>query len=89
MGMPLAIAVQLFPTPSANDWKGSSKEGQRRGQLTDPAMGAVPAGGELNPEWVEWLMGYPAGWTDLGDLEMPSFRRSLRKSDGRLGQPHE
>jgi hypothetical protein len=23
--------------------------------------------GELNPEWVEWLMGFPAGWTDCGD----------------------
>jgi len=22
-------------------------------------------GGRLNPEWVEWLMGFPAGWTDL------------------------
>jgi DNA (cytosine-5)-methyltransferase 1 len=24
-------------------------------------------GGQLNPRWVEWLMGYPGGWTDLGD----------------------
>ncbi len=23
-------------------------------------------GGSLNPEWVEWLMGFPAGWTDIG-----------------------
>jgi hypothetical protein len=23
--------------------------------------------GSLNPTWVEWLMGYPAGWTDCGD----------------------
>jgi hypothetical protein len=21
------------------------------------------AGGWLNPEWVEWLMGFPTGWT--------------------------
>ena len=21
----------------------------------------------LNPVWVEWLMGYPEGWTDLKD----------------------
>jgi hypothetical protein len=21
--------------------------------------------GRLNPDWVEWLMGFPAGWTDL------------------------
>jgi hypothetical protein len=24
-------------------------------------------GGSLNPEWVEWLMGFPIGWTDLED----------------------
>ena len=21
--------------------------------------------GTLNPRWVEWLMGFPDGWTDL------------------------
>ena len=21
--------------------------------------------GQLNPPWVEWLMGWPIGWTDL------------------------
>jgi hypothetical protein len=24
-------------------------------------------GGKLNPAWVEWLMGFPIGWTDLED----------------------
>jgi hypothetical protein len=24
-------------------------------------------GGQLNPEWVEWLMGWPIGWTELKD----------------------
>lgn len=27
-------------------------------------------GGQLNPTWVEWLMGYPLGWTDLNASEM-------------------
>ena len=27
--------------------------------------------GQLNPEWVEWLMGFPAGWTDLEASETP------------------
>ena len=26
-------------------------------------------GGKLNPTWVEWLMGWPLGWTDLKPLE--------------------
>jgi hypothetical protein len=33
------------------------------------AMGAGN-GGKLNPMWVEWLMGWPLGWTDLKPLEM-------------------
>lgn len=64
-----------LPTPSATDYKGSSKPGQRRGQLTDPAMGVLPPGGKLNPTWVEWLMGWPTGWTDLKPLAMDKYRQ--------------
>jgi hypothetical protein len=28
-----------------------------------------PTSGQLNPTWVEWLMGWPLGWTDLKPLE--------------------
>jgi hypothetical protein len=31
--------------------------------------------GSLNPTWVEWLMGYPIGHTDLKDWETPSYRK--------------
>ena len=31
-------------------------------------------GGRLNPTWVEWLMGWPLGWTDLKPLEMAKFQ---------------
>jgi len=27
-------------------------------------------GGQLNPTWVEWLMGWPLGWSELKPLEM-------------------
>jgi len=27
--------------------------------------------GMLNPVWVEWLMGFPPGWTDCGDSGTP------------------
>ena len=36
--------------------------------------------GQLNPAWVEWLMGYPIGWTDLKDWATPSCRKSHTKS---------
>jgi hypothetical protein len=29
----------------------------------------------LNPNWVEWLMGWPIGWTDLNALETDKFQQ--------------
>ena len=51
--------VKLWPTPRCGGSKGKSDSGRKHGDL-----GAV-AGGQLNPTWVEWLMGFPIGWTDL------------------------
>lgn len=31
--------------------------------------------GQLNPEWVAWLMGWPIGWTELARLETDRFRQ--------------
>lgn len=58
----------IVATPDANVWKG----GNRRGQLTDPKYGLTPNGGQLNPQWVAWLMGFPTGWLDLEPLETAS-----------------
>jgi len=65
-GRLLAVEVRRsWPTPSATDHKGSSKPGQRRGQLTEPLEPG--SGGRLNPRWVEALQGFPPGWTALTD----------------------
>ena len=40
---------------------------------------AGSAGGTLNPTWVEWLMGYPAGYTDLEHWEILSSRKLRKK----------
>ena len=75
----LPAFAKNMPTPSATDWKTSSKDGQRRGQLTDPAMGVIPAGGRLNPTFVEWLMGWPIGSTAFTPLEMDRFREFMQQ----------
>jgi len=31
--------------------------------------------GQLNPPWVEWLMGWPVGWTGLKPLETGRYQR--------------
>ncbi len=45
---------------------------------TMASMGNRGDVGELNPDWVEWLMGWPIGWTDLRPLEMGRWRSWLR-----------
>ena len=34
---------------------------------------------DLNPRFVEWLMGFPIGWTALAPLETQSFQRWQQK----------
>lgn len=75
----LATAVRTWPTPVATMSKGSSpasltrKSGRdRSNDRLDHAVMAAE-GGQLNPTWVEWLMGWPLGWTDLKPLEMGKF----------------
>jgi hypothetical protein len=67
---------QFWPTPTARD-KRTFKGAQRppKSQGSEPLT--VQVGGQLNPQWVEWLMGFPAGWTDLKCLGMRGFRRWL------------
>ena len=65
----LATVVKMFPTPVARDYRdsGSPAEANRH----TPSL-AYQVGGSLNPEFVEWLMGYPIGHTDLEHSETPS-----------------
>ena len=105
-GMPLAVAVKQWPTPTGRDYKdGSAKscanvpangllgrvvhqfptpraQSAKAGSKTAVREGGpdlqTVAGGGLNTFWVEWLMGFPHGWTSL-----PGFRalRRGRKTD--------
>jgi DNA (cytosine-5)-methyltransferase 1 len=73
----LIEAVALWPTPTYGKLAGGSGgmaqiEAQySAGNINAEERKAMRAGngGKLNPEWVEWLMGFPTGWTDLKDLE--------------------
>lgn len=65
-----------WPTPKGRDWKGQSQRGIHAPQDALPNLDrgdGKPIGGALNPPWVEWLMGFPIGWTDLEPLETPRF----------------
>ena len=57
-----------FATPTARMWKDNGKSPSELSRNSETL--AVQAGGKLNPMWVEWLMGWPLGWTNLKPLEM-------------------
>lgn len=64
-------ARKKWPTPLAND---AMKRGAARvGAGLPGAVEQSNDSGLLNPTWVEWLMGWWLGWTDLKPLETGKF----------------
>jgi hypothetical protein len=80
-GTSLGFAVRRYPTPCATDYKTGYPDSEAgRAQLAKrakPLRDQVAPGGSLNPVWVEWLMGWPLGWTDLQPLETARFQQWL------------
>jgi len=65
-----------WPTPQSNDAKNAvvrHREKSLQVMLGGALATSEPSliGGRLNPTWVEWLMGFPIGWTDLEASETP------------------
>jgi len=86
----LATAVRKrWPTPVARDCPtiaGAKRPKNSRG--TEPLTVIVGemeqvTTGALNPMWVEWLMGFPLGWTDLEPSATPSSPKSSNSSEER------
>ena len=61
--------LQSWPTPTARDWKDGTNPSDNA--PTNGLLGrAAPRDptsqpGQLSPDWVDMLMGFPVGWTDL------------------------
>lgn len=66
----------LFVTPCRGDATGTHGGGNHRSLRTD-------VNGKLNPEWTEWLMGFPAGWSALEPSEMQLYRSRHTRSSAR------
>jgi hypothetical protein len=67
------VIESLFPTPGTTGLSNGSGNCEKintlfdKGLLTDDERRSMRSGngGWLNPDWVEALMGYPQGWTDI------------------------
>jgi hypothetical protein len=68
------VAVRMLPTPTARDFKTGHKGTDKDAKLTPSGHGCqlndLVDGGKLNPEFVEWLMNFPKGWTSLEPMEL-------------------
>ena len=84
----LEMAVSLLPTPQARDYRtGEAKrwhDSERSRNLNDAVAAGVSLlpptvmdrkgdSVQLNPDWVELLMGWPMGWTALEPLTAAAF----------------
>jgi hypothetical protein len=87
LGRAVNEAERPWPTPTARLGTARGAQAKRysdpaRSNDLDDAVAASGTPGSLNPTWVEWLMGFPLGWTDCGPSETRSSHRSRSGSDG-------
>ena len=60
----------MYPTPNIDSMcggSGSYAQIMQNPNLTDEEKRSMASGnaGQLNPDWVEWLMFWPVGWSDI------------------------
>lgn len=75
------VVTKMYPTPKCQDARAALFDS--KSNLGEVIHGRYLNGGNetpqtktarLNPNWVEWLMGWPIGWTDSAPLATDKFR---------------
>lgn len=76
------VGQRMWPTPQASDNRDrgnmSNPSIQRRvaiGKQIMLSQSVHPTSGQLNPDWVEWLMNWPIKWSDLNGFNKQEFQR--------------
>ena len=91
-GRPLLHKAALtWPTPCAGDYRtGYSAEGlaKQLEKRSKPLRDMAATGGQLNPPWVAWLMGWPLGHTKLRAW-VTAKSRSVRRRRGKSSEAHK
>lgn len=68
LGQKIAMK-QMLPTPSASEHKARMQGNTQASNCITALAQKEKPGGRLNPEFVEFLMGYPMGWTEIEPKE--------------------
>jgi len=95
------VAEKMWPTPRASDVEGGvakdvqsangrffrqNEKGEKWGVKLRDTVNHVEQVGQLNSEWVTWLMGYPQGYLDIStenqniSQELPKEKKTEPKS---------
>jgi len=72
----IAVKMNKWPTPRTKGMCGGTGAWEKlkaNTTIEEARLMGAGNGGQLNPTWVEWLMGWPLGWTDLKRLEMDKY----------------
>lgn len=71
-------ACSFWPTPTASSWGNTGSRAIIRRRIADGTITEREGqwmvngnNGRKNPEWTEWLMGFPTGWTEIKPSETP------------------
>jgi hypothetical protein len=76
----LGTMVHQFATPQARDYRTGSTDRWENPERSRNLKDQI--GGQLNPTWVEWLMGWPLEWTDCAVSATDKFRQWLNSHGG-------
>ena len=70
-----AVFAKQWPTPRCFMYKDALTDRGKSnlGEVVNETEGATKTG-QLNPDWVEWLMGWPIGWTSMDAIEELDWR---------------
>lgn len=69
----------FWPTPRSPKYGVDSTKRTRENRKNHSDLESA-IGGPPNPNWLEWLMGFPRNWTGVNASEMPSSPKSRKKS---------
>lgn len=80
----IPLMISKWPTPTVDDANNVTRDSGKYQSLSR-AVRKAEGGGKLSPRWVEWLIGWPIGWTSLEPLSLDYMRdwlfRNGRESD--------
>lgn len=84
-GLPAAVKRYMTPTASIGTKCGGRHNGKAdtlASQIAELEGMEQTSTGQLNPTWVEWLMGWPIGWTACAALETDKYQEWQRLHGG-------